>query len=162
MKLQKRGFALIELLVVVLIIGILAAVALPQYQKAVAKARLTEAVLFMNDMQKVVDAYLLQNGIQDVDFQTHPEILDVDLSTAINKLCASQADEHPFVCRFQCSEAWENDPAECAIELNAAKADSADLALKYQNGKWTKTCTPLPNNPLSESLCSTLQPVGWN
>ena len=53
---MKQGFTLIELMVVVLIIGILSSIALPQYQRSVDKARAAEAVV---TAKSIVDAAAL-------------------------------------------------------------------------------------------------------
>ena len=59
---NKRGFTLIEVLVVVLIIGILAAVALPQYQKAVEKSRVSEALVLLKAIARANQVYYMTHG----------------------------------------------------------------------------------------------------
>ncbi|MGN0016941.1 MAG: prepilin-type N-terminal cleavage/methylation domain-containing protein [Candidatus Avelusimicrobium sp.] len=71
-----KGFTLIELLVVVLIIGILSAVALPQYQKAVAKSRVAAVIPLVKSVGTARDVYFMANGSFETDSCDN---LDVDL-----------------------------------------------------------------------------------
>ncbi len=58
---NKKGFTLLELLVVVLIIGILASIALPQYQIAVAKSRVASVLPLIRAWQDALHVYELEH-----------------------------------------------------------------------------------------------------
>ncbi len=83
---MNKGFTLIELLVVVLIIGILSAVALPQYTKAVEKSRATEAITLLGNLANAEDIYKMSTGSYTGDLS----LLDIQLpgvtSTSVNTI----------------------------------------------------------------------------
>ena len=60
--LTNKAFTLIEILVVVLIIGILAAIALPKYQTAVEKSIMQEAIVNLKTIAQANDVFFLRNG----------------------------------------------------------------------------------------------------
>lgn len=77
-----KGFTLIELLVVVLIIGILSAVALPQYTLAVEKSRAAEAWTTLGSMKTAMEVYGLASGGDWTAFQNSNDkwsLLDISL-----------------------------------------------------------------------------------
>ncbi|MBU4590874.1 MAG: prepilin-type N-terminal cleavage/methylation domain-containing protein [Candidatus Omnitrophica bacterium] len=80
---SKKGFTLLEVLIVVIIIGILAAISLPQYISTIEKARSGEAVTNVGSLRTAIDRYWYQRG----EITTNPDNLDIDNPNSVtNKL----------------------------------------------------------------------------
>ncbi len=62
MRTAKKGFTLIEILVVVVIIAILGALALPQYRRAIIKTRFSEMMTAVETAAKAQEAHYLAQG----------------------------------------------------------------------------------------------------
>ena len=58
----REGFTLIEILIVVVIIGILAAVAIPTYFRYVKKSYASEAKIALKDIHQKCSVYMQENG----------------------------------------------------------------------------------------------------
>ena len=68
MNTAQKGFTLIELMIVVAIIGILAAIAIPQYQNYIAKSQVSRVMSEVGSMKTAVETCLL-DGIAEGDCQ---------------------------------------------------------------------------------------------
>ena len=100
---RARAFTLMELLVVVLIIGVLAAVAVPQYKKAVLKSRFSTLMPIAKSLIEAQENYFLGNG----EYSTRLEKLDVSVAGNASgeeatladgtKISLSNVESHPYV-----------------------------------------------------------------
>jgi prepilin-type N-terminal cleavage/methylation domain-containing protein len=75
---RKRGFTLVELIVVIAIVAILAAVSIVGYQSYIGKARLSNDVTDAKNMTSVLQNYMTLNNLDDVDPAEIRAIVNID------------------------------------------------------------------------------------
>ena len=88
---SRKGFTLFELLVTVLIIGILAAIALPQYQKVVTKSRAAQLRDAVSAMARASDRFFIMSGYRSTSFEQLD--IDYDLQEEESSICGSSVSD---------------------------------------------------------------------
>ncbi len=139
----NHGFTLIELLVVVLIIGILSAVALPQYTKAVEKARVAEAKIVLKNMMDSIIRY----GLVATPDLNILDSLDIELpGECSSRYCTTKNFEY-YIDEFACGAGRGSNPGACAalharrigkdyeIRLEGPDYDSAVIDVFFCSGE---------------------------
>ena len=91
-KVNKSGFTLLELLIVVLIIGILSSVALPMYKKAAERSKATEALSTLTAVAKSEHDFFLTKNKYTQDF--------ADLDITLTDKNGNKADDESFQTTF--------------------------------------------------------------
>lgn len=70
MKKNKKGFTLVEIMIVVVIIGLLAAMAVPAFQAVRDNARRTAVENNLRQIASAAQQYMLEEGVLTVDYDT--------------------------------------------------------------------------------------------
>lgn len=129
---NNSGFTLIEVLVVVLIIGILTSVALPQYRKAVLRSRFSQMLVYN---KAIYNAQIIFHDTYNRYADTKEE-LDISLPQA------------PYV---SCAVNYQNGTL---CHLNTGQGDIAIIEQPFSSGQMI-CCTYNTNNYAGASLCAT-------
>lgn len=130
MRKYMRGITLTELMIVVVIVGILATVAYPNYREFVARAKRTEAKSMLLQVASMQERFYLQNNSYTTD------LTSLGFANAANQV----SDSGSYQLNVTAADA--NDFTAVAAYLNA-DAEAGKCGTFQIDGRGTKTSAPL-------------------
>ena len=144
-----RGFTLIELLVVVLIIGILTAVAVPQYQKAVVKSRLAILKNLVQTVANAQEVYYLAHG----DYATQLSQLDIDIP--LSQDIQYNEEELIDIARYPWGVCYLSNTSNNLFQCNHVQANIGYIQrfLYSKDRPGTRACSALNSNTTAIAVC---------
>ena len=136
MKNLQKGFTLIELMIVVAIIGILAAVAIPQYQNYIAKSQVSRVMGETGSLRTAVEVCVLEGRTETFEVQSPAAGTTVADTTCIvgatkSNLIASAEDKTDMLPDIDYSD-------EGVTTIKSFFAVNAAAAIKGKELTWTR------------------------
>ncbi len=144
---MQKAFTLIEVLVVVLIIGILSAIALPQYRLSVLRARYVQLTTSVASVKTAILSYHLANGV----YPTTWEELDVSLPGTIN---GSDLMGTTYLCRIYTNAPYMADSLFCYLYQNNTQRTLAYRWIYPPNGR--TYCEASLTDALENQVCKSM------
>ena len=159
-KKYPRGFTLLELLVVVLIVGILTAIALPQYQLAVGKSRFATLKNITKSIQESAQRYYMVNGT----YNLAPKHLDIDLNItkgadsynwfSIQNDISCNIWPETSMLRIACSKTIFGINTRLYIDLETGQPSSCLVFSTDKNDKLNKICQQETGKTNKQASCN--------
>ena len=148
MNTMQKGFTLIELMIVVAIIGILAAIAIPAYQDYITRAQVSEAVTLGGGLKSPLSEY-------GADKNVWPTLVAQGTTPAAGQLPATITGKYSSVTSLTAASIGTYPAGQLTIAMNTGKASGTNLTYTTGNGGSSWAC----GNTVVDGVTGTLTTI---